>query len=550
VPSVDAAAIALAAGKSLADSDRAQAATWLTRARRAAPGSAPGAEAESLLSDLRRLSPELRPTSPQEMLDEARLEGREGDPRGEEQLLDAILARHGRDPVAIDAALLRSRLIAAGKGRAEAAAWLEERAEHAATREVKARLLFSAASDRWNIDDTKAAQAVFERVVDMGAPAEVQRSRYALGRIHENDARYSAAALAYTAAGTGPDAQVARESRWRAGWVAYRAGDFPLAASRFAEIASEAKEDGAREEALYWQARSLERAADVPRGQILYRQLIDEFPDGFYAYLAEPRTGKSAAPPTPARTDASEPLPIASETAVRRAEVLESARLHDYAVAELRSVLAHASEGEQRTLLPALARIGAYAQAVQTALTLFRRGAMTEDQLYDYLYPHAYGEIVDREARSRSIDPYLVYSLIRQESLFDRRAVSASDALGLMQLLLSTARRVASNDATLSGVLREDLFDPDVNIRLGVAYLAELAQRFGNNEVLMLAGYNAGEQAAERWRARFGDLAPDEFIEQISYRETRDYVKKVLRNYRNYRRLYGRSGDTLAQPRE
>jgi soluble lytic murein transglycosylase len=119
-----------------------------------------------------------------------------------------------------------------------------------------------------------------------------------------------------------------------------------------------------------------------------------------------------------------------------------------------------------------------------------------------------------------------------------------------MQLLLSTARRVASNDATLSGVLREDLFDPDVNIRLGVAYLAELAQRFGNNEVLMLAGYNAGEQAAERWRARFGDLAPDEFIEQISYRETRDYVKKVLRNYRNYRRLYGRSGDTLAQPRE
>src|SRR6185295_13319927 len=102
VTSVDAAAIALAAGKALADSQRAQAADWLTRARRAAPGSAPGSEAASLLSDLRRLSPELRPTTPQEMLDEARLEGREGDTRGEEQLLDAILSRHGRDPLAAD----------------------------------------------------------------------------------------------------------------------------------------------------------------------------------------------------------------------------------------------------------------------------------------------------------------------------------------------------------------------------------------------------------------------------------------------------------------
>jgi soluble lytic murein transglycosylase len=235
---------------------------------------------------------------------------------------------------------------------------------------------------------------------------------------------------------------------------------------------------------------------------------------------------------------------------VRRAEILETARLHDYAVAELRTVLAGASAAEQRTLLPALVRMGAYAQAIQTALGLFRRGEMREEQLYDYLYPHAYADIVDREARSRGIDPYLVYSLIRQESLFDRRAVSASDACGLMQLLPSTARRVAGDDVELSGVMREDLFEPATNIRLGVAYLAELAARFDKNEVLMLAGYNAGEQAAERWRARFADLATDEFIEQISYRETRDYVKKVLRNYRNYRRLYGRGRDALAEARE
>src|SRR5262249_54957787 len=152
--------------------------------------------------------------------------------------------------------------------------------------------------------------------------------RYALGRILENDGRYSAAATSYTGASRGPDAQVARESRWRAGWVAYLAGEFPLAATRFGEIASNASaEESAREEALYWQALSLERASDVPRAQLLYRQVLERFPDGFYAYLAEPRAGTSATPPVAADTADAEPLSAAAAATVGRAEILESARL-------------------------------------------------------------------------------------------------------------------------------------------------------------------------------------------------------------------------------
>jgi soluble lytic murein transglycosylase len=547
--STQAATVALAAGKALADSQPRQAADWLMRARRAAPGGPQASEAASLLSDLRRFHADLRPSTAAAMLDEARLAAREGDRATQAKLLDTVLSRHAGDTVAIDAALLRARVVAGEKGRAEAAAWLEERAERAPSRAAKARLLFAAATDRWNIDDSAGARVVFERVTALHAGSvEAQRARYSLGRIEEAAGRFSGAVLSYRKASAGPDRDVARESRWRAGWVAYLDGDFASAATRFGEIAADASADEpAREEATYWQARSLERAGDRPRAELLYRSVLEQFPDSFYAYLAEQRSEASAAPPTVVALEPGEGLTVESAGAIERAEILDAAGLESYAVEELTDAVAGTGPREQRALLPVFLRLGAYSQALQTALALYRRGVVAEDQLYPYLYPHAYEEIVEREARARGIDPYLVYSLIRQESLFDRRAVSPASAYGLMQLLTSTARRVAANDPVLSGVASEDLFEPEINIRLGVAYLASLSEQFERNEVLMLAGYNAGEQAAERWRTRLSGADRDEFIEQISYRETRDYVKKVLRNYRNYRRLYGGLPDSRSE---
>jgi soluble lytic murein transglycosylase-like protein len=227
-----------------------------------------------------------------------------------------------------------------------------------------------------------------------------------------------------------------------------------------------------------------------------------------------------------------------------RARILETAGLHDFAAQELKTAGNTTDTGAARALLPELVRMGAPEQALRTALSLYRSGALRESELYPYLYPHAFAPIVESEARARRLDPFLVYSLIRQESLFDRYAVSPAAAYGLMQLLVPTARRMAGRDSNLSRLGPQDLFRPEVNIRLGTAYLADLAGQFDNDPVLMLAGYNAGEQAAERWRTRLSGLERDEFIEQISYRETRDYVKKVLRNYRNYRRLY--DGGTAA----
>jgi soluble lytic murein transglycosylase len=105
-----------------------------------------------------------------------------------------------------------------------------------------------------------------------------------------------------------------------------------------------------------------------------------------------------------------------------------------------------------------------------------------------------------------------------------------------MQLLPATAARVTSAPS----VSATSLVDPDFNVEAGTAYLRQLLDLYDDNLIMAVAAYNAGENAVEKWRLRYPDLEPDEFVESISFRETRNYVKLVLRNYRTYRRLYDR----------
>ena len=111
-----------------------------------------------------------------------------------------------------------------------------------------------------------------------------------------------------------------------------------------------------------------------------------------------------------------------------------------------------------------------------------------------------------------------------------------------MQLLPTTAARLTELPLNEGSALT----DPALNIRLGTTYLRGLLERYQGSFILVLGAYNAGEKAADKWLARFGGLEPDEFIENISYGETRRYVKLVLRNYRTYVRMYG-NGATVSE---
>ena len=136
-----------------------------------------------------------------------------------------------------------------------------------------------------------------------------------------------------------------------------------------------------------------------------------------------------------------------------------------------------------------------------------------------------------------TLDPYLILGLIRQESLFDARARSPAAALGLMQIIPPTAARLA-NELNLPKPADEELFNPELNVRLGTLYLRNLLRRYDQKWYKAIAAYNAGEAAVDRWSQAITTDDEEEFIERIPYHETRGYVKLVLRNHHIYKQLY------------
>ncbi len=157
---------------------------------------------------------------------------------------------------------------------------------------------------------------------------------------------------------------------------------------------------------------------------------------------------------------------------------------------------------------------------------------------FAYPLPPQYFLLIKREASTYGIDPYLIVSLIRQESLFNEGAISYAGARGLMQLMYYTARRLA-RELNMRRVYKKHLYIPQTNIKLGVYYLKKLFDRYGeDNYVYVLASYNAGEHRVDYWDKILKDLKKDEFVEMIPFTQTRKYVKIILTNYFIYRKIY------------
>jgi soluble lytic murein transglycosylase len=193
-------------------------------------------------------------------------------------------------------------------------------------------------------------------------------------------------------------------------------------------------------------------------------------------------------------------------------------------------------------LLEAYTEVEAHDRAVRLAERV--GSALAPETLAAYQYPRAYWPRVTAAADAERLDPYLVLAVMRQESLFDPDAVSPAAAYGLLQLLVSTASHVAGRPMTAAA-----LVDPTTNITLGTRYLRQLLDRFDGDVAKAVAAYNGGEDAVAKWERRAPGTPTDEFVETISYRETRHYVKQVLGNYRRYRRLYGAPGEQRAVDR-
>lgn len=173
--------------------------------------------------------------------------------------------------------------------------------------------------------------------------------------------------------------------------------------------------------------------------------------------------------------------------------------------------------------------------------TLLGAGSVAVLALLRMAYPLAYRDVIEREAARYGFDPLFLAAVVFVESRFDPHAVSARGARGLMQLMPETAAWAAQR-LGLEPVKPDDLFIPELNIRLGTWYLAQLRRQFNGDTVLMLAAYNGGAGNVRNWAAgaAVGDPAAalEQRLESIPFGETRRFVRRVLDAYRVYRLLY------------
>jgi soluble lytic murein transglycosylase len=150
------------------------------------------------------------------------------------------------------------------------------------------------------------------------------------------------------------------------------------------------------------------------------------------------------------------------------------------------------------------------------------------------LFPEPYWDTITAESAKNGLDPYLVASLIRQESEFNPTAISKANAYGLMQLLPAVGRQMAREEG-IGSIETRQLLDPLLNIRLGTRYLRETLEKFGRVPEYALAAYNAGDNRVTDWQAAGPYHGIDEFVESIPFTETREYVQAILRNQDIYR---------------
>ena len=394
------------------------------------------------------------------------------------------------------------------------------------------------------------------------------RTFVAVGQIAKEAKNTADASYFFRAAVNGySDSIEVAQAQFDLAWEAHEARNFSESSRMLTEhLAYYAdKNTDNRGRSGYWAARDSERAGKLPEARALYEAMLARYDANWYGYLAKQRLNviskttqpKNFAPDSiVARAVANlKTVTVAEETAgpeadsrIVKADQLSNIGLDEWALRELNVVSDKAPDSPRINL--AIARIYRSDDDNVRALNTLRRSfpdysqmkpeEMTREQ-WDVFYPLKHWDIIVEESKNRSLDPYQVAGLIRQETIFTTRARSSANAYGLMQVLVPTARLTARKYGVGREITAESLYEPRLNIQLGTAYMRDQIDKYGRLEYVA-AAYNAGPGRVVQWKATL-PLEIDEFAEAVPFKETRGYIQGVVRNWLQYVRLYDAAGN-------
>jgi soluble lytic murein transglycosylase len=362
-----------------------------------------------------------------------------------------------------------------------------------------------------------------------------------------------------------PNGSHAERAAWKYGWWAYKTANYAEAVRVFESAAATFPRSDYRPSYLYWSARAHGRMGERDTAESRMRIVYADYMNSYYGRLARKQlTPQHAGVLVANNSD----IPV--RASVRRVEQpaaspselpptaplikrLIAAGLYDDALTELRyaqrawgtspaieATMAWVYHEKGDLLRARIAMRRAYPQHMAAA------GEGLPPEILQVMFPLTYWDSIRRYAAAHELDPYMLAALIAQESMFDPQAHSVANAWGLMQLVPSTGRKLA-RDVGIRRFNTSLLTNADVNIRLGTLYFSRLVEQFGGT-YYALASYNAGESRVVKWKSERPGLEEDEFIDDIPFPETQNYVKRILGSAEDYRRLYSESGGAKPRP--
>ncbi|MCL2260170.1 MAG: transglycosylase SLT domain-containing protein [Fibromonadales bacterium] len=350
-------------------------------------------------------------------------------------------------------------------------------------------------------------------------------------------------------------------AKFRVGFISFKEGNYSKAAPIFAEAAKDNTGPMPRSAALYFYAECQRLLEKKENATTAYKAVIADFPLGYYAWRAKQNLkefGLAETTPKLCAKMSEDSTTLWLRGLRKREENTKDSLVSVKRLEQIEMLLRSGFEEEAFVLYDETLKLhknrpefyyrygmmfmqnGEHALAHRMAhvfLNMVPRQKMENIpiQVMKFLYPLPYEDKVRKHAK---IDPLLVYSVMRHESMFDAKIQSPVGARGLLQIMPTTGEFLAKREG-VQNYDKDLLYNAYFNIRLGVRYLNDLYVEHNQDYIGVLGEYNAGPAPANRWIASHGSLPWDIRVEEVSYWETRDYIKRVVGSYWTYKEIYG-----------
>lgn len=331
---------------------------------------------------------------------------------------------------------------------------------------------------------------------------------------------------------------------------ARNSGDLEDARKWYAQLGGGVFHPHEKAQGWYWAARMASALGDTSASTIYYTRASERYPDTYYGARATQELGISLPEPLSADEEYSRgelKVPEWADASLSAGIVLLRMGLKEEGELQLLYAVEDRALLKERLyslwMMCMEGRAFGAARRLGDRLLKSRNWNEEDPRFLSLNYPLYFADLVVIESRRNGLDPYLVLALIKQESAFEPEARSYVGARGLMQLMPETAEEWTRR-LRRSPVEAEDLYDPEVNLGLGIPYLARLIERFDGSIEKALAAYNGGPTNVRRWERGLPDEKPETFLESIGFSETRTFVRTILNNYYRYRYIWSQgAGD-------